>query len=54
MIEARAKATSIQATPETLNNLPAFQRFQAAQGALGSALRRLLVVSEQYPKPEFG
>ena len=49
VIEARAKATSIQVTPETLNNPEAFQKFQAAQGELGSALSRLLVVSERYP-----
>lgn len=49
VIEARAKATSIQVTPETLNNPEAFKKFQAAQGELGSALSRLLVVSEQYP-----
>ena len=49
VIEARAKATSIQVTPETLNNPEAFQKFQAAQGALGSALSRLMVVAEQYP-----
>jgi len=49
VIEARAKATSIQVTPETLNNPEAFNKFQAAQGELGSALSRLMVVSEQYP-----
>jgi LemA protein len=49
VIEARAKATSIQVTPETLNNPQAFQKFQAAQGELGSALSRLMVVSERYP-----
>lgn len=49
VIEARAKATSIQVTPETLDNPEAFQKFQAAQGELGSALSRLMVVSEQYP-----
>ena len=49
VIEARAKATSIQVTPETLNNPQAFQKFQAAQGELGSALSRLMVVSEKYP-----
>lgn len=49
VIEARAKASSIQVTPETLNNPVAFQRFQAAQGELGSALSRLMAVSEQYP-----
>ncbi len=45
VIEARAKATSIQVTPETLNNPEAMQKFQAAQGELGSALSRLLVVA---------
>lgn len=49
VIEARAKATSIQVTPETLNNPAAFQKFQAAQGELSSALSRLMAVSEQYP-----
>ena len=49
VVEARARATSIQVTPETLNNPQAFQKFQAAQGELGSALSRLMVVSERYP-----
>ena len=49
VIEARAKATSIQVTPETLNNPEAFNKFQQAQGELGSALSRLMVVVEQYP-----
>ncbi|WP_332745373.1 LemA family protein [Hydrogenophaga sp.] len=49
VIEARAKATSIQVTPETLNDPAAMQQFQAAQGELGSALSRLMVVVEQYP-----
>jgi len=49
VIEARAKATSIQVTPETLNDPAAFQKFQSAQGELGSALSRLMVVAEQYP-----
>jgi LemA protein len=49
VIEARAKASAIQVTPETLNNPQALQKFQAAQGELGSALSRLLVVSERYP-----
>ena len=49
VIEARAKATAIQVTPETLNNPEAFQKFQQTQGELGSALSRLLVVAERYP-----
>lgn len=47
--EARARVGSIQATPELLNDPQAFAKFQAAQGELGSALSRLLVVSENYP-----
>ena len=49
VVEARAKATSIQATPELVNNPEAFQKVQAAQGELSGALSRLLVVTENYP-----
>ena len=49
VVEARAKATSIQVTPETLKDPEAMKKFQAAQGELSSALSRLLVVSENYP-----
>ena len=49
VVEARARATSIQATPELINDPAAFQRFQQAQGELTGALSRLLVVSENYP-----
>ena len=49
VVEARAKATSLQVTPETLNNPEAFAKFQAAQGELGSALSRLMVTVEKYP-----
>ena len=49
VVEARARATSIQATPELVNNPEAFQKFQAAQNSLSGALSRLLVVSENYP-----
>lgn len=49
VVEARARATAIQVTPETLNDPQALQRFQEAQVSLGSALSRLLAVSESYP-----
>ena len=49
VINARARATSIQVTPETLNNPEAFRQFQAAQGELSSALSRLMVTVERYP-----
>ena len=49
VIEARAKATSIQVTPELLNDPQAFAKYQAAQGELGSALSRLMVTVERYP-----
>ena len=48
--KARADATSIKVTPETLNDPEAFARFQQAQGQLTSALSRLLAVSENYPQ----
>jgi LemA protein len=50
VIEARAKATSIQATPELVNNTEAMARFQQAQGELSSALSRLMVTVERYPE----
>jgi LemA protein len=49
VIEARAKATSIQATPELINDPEAFRQWQLAQGELSSALSRLMVVVERYP-----
>jgi LemA protein len=49
VIEARSRATSIQASPELINNPEAFDKFQKAQGELTGALSRLMVVSEQYP-----
>ena len=50
VIEARSKATSIQATPELINDPEAFNKFQQAQGELSGALSRLMVVAEQYPQ----
>jgi LemA protein len=47
--EARARATSVQVTPETLNDPEALRNFQAAQGELTGALKSLLVVVEKYP-----
>ena len=49
VIEARAKATAIQATPELVNNPQAFAQFTQAQSQLSSALSRLLVTVENYP-----
>ena len=48
--EARARVGSMQVTPEVLNDPQAFEKFQAAQGKLSSALSRLLAVSERYPE----
>jgi len=48
--EARAKVGSIQVTPEVLSNPELFQKYQAAQGELTSALKSLLVVTENYPQ----
>ena len=42
--------TSIQATPELVNDPEAFDKFQKAQGELTGALSRLMVVAEQYPQ----
>jgi LemA protein len=50
VVNARAKVGTIQATPELINDPQAFQAFQAAQGELGSALSRLMVVVEKYPE----
>ncbi len=49
VVNARAKATSVQATPELVNDPAAFKKFEAAQGELSSALSRLLVTVERYP-----
>jgi LemA protein len=47
--EARSRATSIQVTPELLDDPEALRKFQAAQGELTNALKSLLVVVERYP-----
>ena len=50
--EARARATSIQVTPEMLNDPEALKKFQAAQGELTGALKSLLVVVGKLPGPQ--
>ena len=48
--QARAKATSVNVSAETVNDPQAMQKFQQAQGELTGALGRLLVVAENYPQ----
>jgi LemA protein len=48
--QARARATSVNLTPEAINDPAAMAKFQQAQGELSSALGRLLVVAENYPQ----
>ena len=50
VIEARANATKVTITPETLSNPEAFKNYEQAQGQLGSALSHLMMVSERYPE----
>ncbi|SDX00330.1 LemA family protein [Nitrosomonas communis] len=47
---ARAKVSSIQATPELIEDPEAFAKFQSAQAELSSTLARLMVVVENYPQ----
>lgn len=49
VVEARARATQVTLTPEMLNDPEAVKKFEQVQGELGSALSRLLAVSENYP-----
>jgi LemA protein len=49
VVEARAKATQMQIPSDILTNPEAFQKFQAAQGQLSTALGRLLAITENYP-----
>ncbi|MEO5323775.1 LemA family protein [Mesorhizobium sp. CC13] len=49
VVEARAKATQVTVTPETLTDPNAFKTFQDNQAGLTSALSRLLAVVENYP-----
>src|SRR5439155_26370649 len=48
--QARANVGSIKATPELINDLEAFAKFEAAQNQLAGALSRLLLVAENYPQ----
>ena len=51
LAEARSRAGGVmEVNEDVLNNPEAFARFQAAQDSLGSALQRLLVVTENYPE----
>jgi LemA protein len=50
VVEARSRATSVQLTPEALNDPQAVARFQQAQDELSGALSRLLVTVERYPE----
>lgn len=47
--QARANATRITLNPGDLSDPQAMAKFEQAQGALSSALARLLAVSERYP-----
>ena len=47
--EARAKVGSIQMSKDMINDPKAIEQFQQAQGAMSSALSRLMVVVEKYP-----
>ena len=49
VVNARAKATSIQVTPDIVNDPAKFKQFQEAQSQLSGALGRLIAVSENYP-----
>ena len=49
VVNARAKATSIQITPNDLSDPAKVKQFQDAQNQLSSSLGRLIAVSENYP-----
>jgi LemA protein len=49
VVEARAKATSVQLSPKQLGDAQSMQNLLQAQGQLSSALSRLMVVVERYP-----
>lgn len=49
VVEARSKVAQTTLPKDVLTNPQAFKQFQQNQGALSSALSRLLVVVERYP-----
>ncbi|MFT7652945.1 MAG: LemA protein [Limisphaerales bacterium] len=49
VVEARSKVSSMQVSPELINNPEQLQKFEAAQQQLSGALSRLMVVVERYP-----
>lgn len=49
VVAARARATQVQITPDTLSDPNAFKAFQDGQAGLTGALSRLLAVVENYP-----
>ncbi len=50
VVDARARATQVKITPDTLADPQAMAAFQQAQGQMQSALSRLLAVVENYPQ----
>ncbi|MEH6492488.1 LemA family protein [Halopseudomonas sp.] len=49
VVEARAKATSINISADDLNDPAKMRQFEQAQSQLTGALSRLMAVSERYP-----
>lgn len=49
VIEARSKVSQINVPKDILTNPMAFQAFESGQGALSSALAKLMLVVERYP-----
>ena len=50
VVQARSKVGSLQVDSSITEDPAKLQQFQQAQGELGSALSRLLVVAERYPE----
>ena len=49
VMKARAEATQVKVSADSLSDPKAMQKFQQAQSQVSSALSRLLVVAENYP-----